>query len=155
MPEGSGKTEQCSAMATPVGLLVLLLVFDWRLGLLSLIPVFLAFAIMAAMAGKRMAEKMRQYPQRKALVEAQRAHMEAEIGRMERALDMLKFKCWYYDQAIRDGGEKGIPGMIPDGLPENIRLAYENTPFLSTSILPYLSNKWGAVHTDRGTLSAF
>ena len=67
------------------------------------------------------------YPQRKALVEAQRAHMEAEIGRMERALDMLKFKCWYYDQAIRDGGEEGIPGMIPDGLPEDIRLAYENS----------------------------
>ena len=53
--------DQYSAMATPVGLLVLLLVFDWRLGLLSLVPVFLAFAIMATMTGARMAEKMRQY----------------------------------------------------------------------------------------------
>lgn len=53
--------DQCSAMATPVGLLVLLFVFDWRLGLLSLVPVFLGFAIMSAMTGKRMAEKMRQY----------------------------------------------------------------------------------------------
>lgn len=53
--------DQYSAMATPVGLLVLLFVFDWRLGLLSLVPVFLAFAIMATMAGARMAEKMRQY----------------------------------------------------------------------------------------------
>lgn len=52
--------DQCSAMATPVGLLVLLFVFDWRLGLLSLVPVFLGFAIMSAMTGKRMAEKMRQ-----------------------------------------------------------------------------------------------
>ena len=49
------------AMATPVGLLVLLFVFDWRLGLLSLIPVILGFVIMSAMTGKRMAEKMRQY----------------------------------------------------------------------------------------------
>lgn len=32
-----------------------------RLGLLSLIPVLLGFVIMAAMTGKRMAEKMRQY----------------------------------------------------------------------------------------------
>ena len=40
---------------------MLLFVFDWRLGLLSLIPVFLGFAIMSAMTGKRMAEKMRQY----------------------------------------------------------------------------------------------
>lgn len=53
--------DQASAMATPVGLLVLLFVFDWRLGLLSLVPVFLGFAIMTAMTGKRMAEKMRQY----------------------------------------------------------------------------------------------
>ena len=48
-------------MATPVGLLVLLFVFDWRLGLLSLVPVALGFVIMSAMTGKRMAEKMRQY----------------------------------------------------------------------------------------------
>ena len=53
--------DQYSAMATPVGLLVLLLVFDWRLGLLSLAPVLLAFLIMATMTGSRMAEKMRQY----------------------------------------------------------------------------------------------
>lgn len=53
--------DQYSAMATPVGLLVLLFVFDWRLGLLSLVPVFLAFSIMATMTGARMAEKMRQY----------------------------------------------------------------------------------------------
>ena len=53
--------DQYNAMATPVGLLVLLAVFDWRLGLLSLIPVVLAFLIMGAMTGGRMAEKMRQY----------------------------------------------------------------------------------------------
>ncbi len=53
--------DQYSAIATPVGLLVLLFVFDWRLGLLSLAPVLLGFLIMSAMTGKRMAEKMRQY----------------------------------------------------------------------------------------------
>ena len=53
--------DQYNAMATPVGLLVLLAVFDWRLGLLSLVPVALAFAVMATMTGARMAEKMRQY----------------------------------------------------------------------------------------------
>lgn len=53
--------DQYNAIATPVGLLVLLLAFDWRLGLLSLAPVVLAFLIMATMTGKRMDEKMRQY----------------------------------------------------------------------------------------------
>ena len=53
--------DKYSAMATPVGLLVLLFVFDWRLGFLSLVPVFLGFGIMSVMTGKRMEEKMRQY----------------------------------------------------------------------------------------------
>ena len=53
--------DKYAALATPVGLLVLLFVFDWRLGLLSLVPVFLAFLIMSAMTGKHMAEKMKQY----------------------------------------------------------------------------------------------
>lgn len=53
--------DQYNAIATPVGLLVLLLAFDWRLGLLSLVPVALGFVIMSAMTGRRMADKMRQY----------------------------------------------------------------------------------------------
>ena len=53
--------DKYAALATPVGLLVLLFVFDWRLGILSLVPVVLAFLVMSAMTGKRMAEKMKQY----------------------------------------------------------------------------------------------
>ena len=53
--------DKYNAMATPIGLLVLLLVFDWRLGLLSLVPVALGFVIMSTMTGRRMADKMRQY----------------------------------------------------------------------------------------------
>ena len=52
--------DQAGAYATPVGLLVLLLVFDWRLGLLSLIPVGLAFLIMGSMMGKKMEQKMKE-----------------------------------------------------------------------------------------------
>lgn len=53
--------DQAGALATPTGLLVLLLAFDWRLGLLSLVPVVLAFLIMGAMTGKRMQQKMEEY----------------------------------------------------------------------------------------------
>ncbi len=53
--------DKCAAVATPIGLLILLFAFDWRLGLLSLVPVFLGFLIMLAMTGKQMEEKMRQY----------------------------------------------------------------------------------------------
>lgn len=53
--------DKAGAIATPIGLLFLLLAFDWRLGLLSLIPVVLGFLIMVKMTGKGMEEKMKEY----------------------------------------------------------------------------------------------
>ena len=53
--------DRAGAIATPCGLLVLLLVFDWRLGLLSLVPVSLAFLVMMLMTGARMRQKMKEY----------------------------------------------------------------------------------------------
>lgn len=53
--------DKAKAMATIVGLLALLLIFDWRLGLLSLVPVVLAFLVMTRMTGAKMQEKMTQY----------------------------------------------------------------------------------------------
>lgn len=66
------------------------------------------------------------YPQRKMLFETQRESVEKEIARMNKVLDMLKFKCWYYEQAIRDGSEDRLKALIPDHLPDGIREAYEN-----------------------------
>lgn len=53
--------DKAGAIATPCWLLFLLFVFDWRLGILSLVPVALGFLIMMAMTGKRMAQKMKEY----------------------------------------------------------------------------------------------
>lgn len=53
--------DRAGAIATPCGLLLLLLVFDWRLGLLSLAPVLLGFLIMMTMTGSRMQQKMKEY----------------------------------------------------------------------------------------------
>lgn len=53
--------DTANAMLTPVALIVMLFIFDWKLGLLSLVPVVLAFANMAGMMGKKMAEDMRRY----------------------------------------------------------------------------------------------
>ena len=66
--ESSGATEtylahqlpdRYNAIATPCGLLALLFIFDWRMGLLSIAPVLLAFMIMMSMAGRKMQEKTR------------------------------------------------------------------------------------------------
>ena len=61
------------------------------------------------------------YPKRKAMFEERKAHMESEIANMNRALDMLRFKCWYYEQAIQDGSEDRLKALIPDDLPEEIK----------------------------------
>ena len=53
--------DKAGAIATPIGLLFLLLAFDWRLGLLSLVPVLLGFLIMMKMTGKDMEKRMEQY----------------------------------------------------------------------------------------------
>lgn len=53
--------DKAGAIATPIGLLVMLFAFDWRLGLLSLIPVGLGFLIMTKMTGKDMEERMKEY----------------------------------------------------------------------------------------------
>ena len=54
--------DKAVSMATPVGLLVMMFIFDWRLGLISLIPAFIAFVLMGTlMMGPKMAEDMKQY----------------------------------------------------------------------------------------------
>ena len=53
--------DKYKAMATILGLLALLFIFDWRLGLLSLVPVSLGFLCMTKMTGKSMQKKMTEY----------------------------------------------------------------------------------------------
>lgn len=67
------------------------------------------------------------FPQRRALFESRKAYMEDVLRRMNRTLDMLKFKCWYYEQAMQDGSDEQVKQMIPEGLPEEIRALYDNT----------------------------
>ncbi len=66
------------------------------------------------------------YAARKAFMEQQKASVEEEIRRMNQVLDMLRFKCWYYEQALHDGSEERLKQMIPDRLPEEIQAAYDN-----------------------------
>ena len=67
------------------------------------------------------------YPQRLALFVKQKAAVELEMERMNRVLDMLKFKCWYYEEAMKDGNEERLSRMKPEDMPEEIRRAYENS----------------------------
>ena len=66
------------------------------------------------------------YPERLMLFQRQKAAVEDELARMERVLDLLRFKCWYYEQAIQDGNEDRLRDLNPANMPEDIRQAYEN-----------------------------
>lgn len=66
------------------------------------------------------------YPQRRELFLRQREIVEEEIRKMEKVLDMIRFKCWYYEQAIRDGNENRLNEMLPNHLPEEMQLLYDH-----------------------------
>ena len=66
------------------------------------------------------------YSQRLKLFYTQKRQVEEELERMNRVLDMIKFKCWYYEQAIQDGNEDRLQSMVPEEMPAEIRRAYEN-----------------------------
>lgn len=67
------------------------------------------------------------YELRRELFVRQKEKLEAEIERMNRVLDLLNYKCWYYEQAIRDGNEDRVGAMKPEDMPENIRGLYERS----------------------------
>lgn len=67
------------------------------------------------------------YPDRFDLIRKQKERVEAEIKHLHQTLDMLKYKCWYYSQAMKDGNEETAKALTPNGLPEDIRTAYDNS----------------------------
>lgn len=67
------------------------------------------------------------YSKRRELFERQKENIECRISRLEQALDMIKFKCWYYDTAIADGNEDRLKEMIPNALPPEIQQIYDRT----------------------------
>jgi len=53
--------DMAAAITTPVCMIVMLFLFDWRFGLVSLLPIVLGFAAMFKMVGPKMAEDMKEY----------------------------------------------------------------------------------------------
>ena len=66
------------------------------------------------------------YGQRHELFAGQKENVEAEIAHLKKVLDMLKFKCWFYEQAMRYGSDEPVLKQIPDHLPREIRRACDN-----------------------------
>lgn len=65
------------------------------------------------------------YTQRKHLFEERRSAVEKEMQQLQKTLDLLKYKCWYYETALQDG-EAAIQQMLPDNLPAEVQGLYNN-----------------------------
>ena len=73
------------------------------------------------------AEGSATYSNRFELIHKQKERVEAEIQQLHKTLDMLTYKCWYYTQAMEDDNEDKAKSLTPDGLPDDIRRAYDNS----------------------------
>lgn len=67
------------------------------------------------------------YQERKQIFEDQKKIVLSEIERLKNTLDMLNFKCWYYEKAIKDGNENNLKEIIPNKLPEDIKEIYNRS----------------------------
>lgn len=72
------------------------------------------------------AEGPSSYEKRKRLFEARKVAVAEEMKKLEKTLSLLKFKCWYYETAMKDGNEDSIHAMLPDKLPEEIQKLYND-----------------------------
>lgn len=61
---------------------------------------------------------------RRLLFEQRRAELSKTLARLHKQMDMVNFKCWYYQTACALQDEAAVVRMIPAGLPEEIKPLY-------------------------------
>lgn len=66
------------------------------------------------------------YKNRKELFEKRKKVVVQEIKNLQKTLNILEYKCWYYDKAIKDGTEDKIYKMLPNKLPTRIQKLYNS-----------------------------
>ena len=66
------------------------------------------------------------YKNRKELFEKRKIAVEQGIKKLQKTLNILEYKCWYYDKAIKDGTEYKIYKMLPNKLPSRIQKLYNS-----------------------------
>lgn len=57
---------------------------------------------------------------RKKMFYKQRENIIKEINELKKVLSMIEYKCWYYEQALKDGNEDRLKNISMDNIPENI-----------------------------------
>ncbi len=63
---------------------------------------------------------------RKNMFLKQKENIEAKIKELQKALNMINYKCWYYTQAEKDGNEKRMKNITLKEMPKEIREIWKN-----------------------------
>lgn len=56
----------------------------------------------------------------------QKKVVEEKIEKLQHTLNMINYKCWYYEQAIKDGNEDRLSNLNSEDLPEEFKDIYES-----------------------------
>ena len=59
-------------------------------------------------------------PQRRDMFYERRRAVEAQIETLQATLDMIDYKCWYYDTAVAAGSSRALQTLKPEELPEEV-----------------------------------
>ena len=65
------------------------------------------------------------YARRRDLFVRQEHAVKEEMHELEKTLAMIRYKQWYYEQAMKDGTEERVRQIPPEEMPEEIRTFYE------------------------------
>ena len=69
--------------------------------------------------------------ERLTLFQSRRNAVKKQLKKMQETLELLEFKCWYYEQAIQDGTEERVRSLSLDEIPgeyKNIREKMKTIP---------------------------
>ena len=59
-------------------------------------------------------------PQRRDMFYERKRAVEAQIEMLQATLDMIDYKCWYYDTAVAAGSSRALQTLKPEELPEEV-----------------------------------
>lgn len=65
------------------------------------------------------------YAERGELFERRREAVLQQMEQLRKTLAMLEYKCWYYKVALADGSEDRLDAMLPDKLPKDVQVLYD------------------------------
>ena len=69
-------------------------------------------------------------PERLALFRSRRDSVRKQLEEMQEMLALLEFKCWYYEEALKDGTESRVQNLSAEEIPKSHRTVKQNMNLL-------------------------